>query len=1013
MADFHAGGDKSPTCPRCRRRFATFGGRRVHERMQHEREFHEEEIRAQATKRTKARWDVEELNMIAAFEAAHPDLTTTINQEIRDKVLPGRTIESIKSRRRMDSYKELVLRSARAASEPDIVSSSTTRRTTRSQRRPALAGIGEVEVEGEAAPATTSARRAASGIQPTAQPQVRLPSPVRPPPEEAVQSIREHLTLLSNTLDLRPPRGIAEVEAAMEEWLPSKPYVYKASRMGAAEELGCRKRRATAYRRTQKQWKKDRGRAVRNILAGVPDGQPAQPLGLQTFWTDLFSRSSPTERRRPRPIRSMEEPSPITPEELSTAIGGTKHDTSPGPDGRCLEDLKQLDPAKLLWAFNSILHFEDVPTGWTKGKTTLIPKVNSPTQPGEYRPITVTSLLLRTFNKIIAARLMKAAPLPSRQKGFAPEEGVAANLLLIQELIKERTTNNDSLCIAFIDFQKAFDSVGHPSLLAATKRWGLPTSLTNYIKNLYKKASTNIMGADVKITRGVLQGDPLSPYLFNICLDWALASLPAGVGASLAGEMLPYIAYADDVALTARTPLGLQALIDALVDGAGRVGLELGHKKCATINIFGDKKRKRWLVDSTKTFTASNSPLKCLQPGQAYKYLGIEIGPTRNPGEPRRSLTALIKDLGLLQKAPLKPQQKLWALKTVVIPKHQYTRVIGKTTKGTLQRLDLEIRKFLKKALHLPKDTPNAGLYTKVGDGGLGVPRFITLVPGLKRGLLERLSKSPDASVAKIAKSWIAPNTTSAKDLFKTANLHHRTQLYATIDGRGMTEAPTTPSNNTWVDDGTQLMKGATYVDCLKIRLGVINTRIRASRGRQGAPTTCDLGCGRVESLGHILQSCPVLAPERTKRHDNTLALLVKILEKKNLKIIREPTIRTAAGARKPDVVVWDGLRSVVLDVQIVADSACGPTLDGAHALKTSYYNTGDISEWVQKETGHLPSYTSLTFNWRGLLANASMSALQDLGLYKPDIKLLTVRSLEGSVALIRAHRDFGGWGRH
>ena len=536
--------------------------------------------------------------MMAAFEAVHPDSTTTMNQEIQEHVLPGRTIGSIKSRRREDSYKESVLRFARVAPQPAIVSSPTTRRT-RSQRRPVLEGV----VEEEVTPAITTARRVAGRCQPTAQPSLRSP------PEEGTQSVREHLTHLSNTLDLSFPRGIEDVNTAIEGWIPSKPYIYKAPRMGAEVEHGCRRRRITAYRNTQKQWKRDRGRAVRNILAGVPDGLPAQPPGLQTFWTDLFSRSSPTERRRPRTVRSMEEFSPITPEELSTAIKGTKHDTSPGPDGRCLEDLKQLDPAKLLWVFNSLLHLEDVPTSWGKGKTTLIPKVNSPTQPGEYRPITVTSLLLRTYNKIIAARLMKAAPLPSRQKGFAPEEGVAANLLLIQELIKERTKNNDSLCIAFIDFQKAFDSVGHPSLLAATRRWGMPTSLTNYIKNLYKKASTKIMGAEVKIRRGILQGDPLSPYLFNICFDWALASLPAGVGASLAGETIPYIAYADEVALTARTPLGLQALIDALVDGAGRVGLELGHKKCATINIRGDKKKKRWLVDSTNNFTASNFQL--------------------------------------------------------------------------------------------------------------------------------------------------------------------------------------------------------------------------------------------------------------------------------------------------------------------------------------------------------------------------------------------------------------------
>ena len=51
---------------------------------------------------------------------------------------------------------------------------------------------------------------------------------------------------------------------------------------------------------------------------------------------------------------------------------------------------------------------------------------------------------------------------------------------------------------------------------------------------------------------------------------------------------------------------------------------------------------------------------------------------------PRRGLAALIKDLGSVQKAPLKPQQKLCAVKNVAILKHLYTSVLRKTTKGIL-----------------------------------------------------------------------------------------------------------------------------------------------------------------------------------------------------------------------------------------------------------------------------------------------------------------------------------------
>ena len=182
--------------------------------------------------------------------------------------------------------------------------------------------------------------------------------------------------------------------------------------------------------------------------------------------------------------------------------------------------------------------------------------------------------------------------------------------------------------------------------------------------------------------------------------------MPAGVGARLAGIPIPYIAYADDVALTASTPCGLQASLNELAQGAAAVGLEIGLPKCATFYTRGDGKRKRWLVDSKTTFEVGGAKIKALGPGEKYKYLGLEVGPAMGHAEPRRALAALIKDLGSIQRAPLKPQQKLWSLKNVIIPKHQYPRVLGRTTKGNLERMDCEVRKFIKKALHLPKTPP-------------------------------------------------------------------------------------------------------------------------------------------------------------------------------------------------------------------------------------------------------------------------------------------------------------------
>ena len=64
-------------------------------------------------------------------------------------------------------------------------------------------------------------------------------------------------------------------------------------------------------------------------------------------------------------------------------------------------------------------------------------------------------------------------------------------------------------------------------------------------------------------------------------------------------------------------------------------------------------------MDTTTTFEVGGAKIKALGPGEYYKYLGLEVGPAMGQAEPRWALAALIKDLESLQKAPLKPQQKL------------------------------------------------------------------------------------------------------------------------------------------------------------------------------------------------------------------------------------------------------------------------------------------------------------------------------------------------------------------
>ena len=103
----------------------------------------------------------------------------------------------------------------------------------------------------------------------------------------------------------------------------------------------------------------------------------------------------------------------------------------------------------------------------------------------------------------MARRLMQRLPAEQRQKGFKPEEGVAANTTLLKRIFAAAKARPTPLYAAFIDFRKAFDSVGHVALLRALRRAGLSADSANYLRDVYSKISTTVLGRKTKIQRGV------------------------------------------------------------------------------------------------------------------------------------------------------------------------------------------------------------------------------------------------------------------------------------------------------------------------------------------------------------------------------------------------------------------------------------------------------------------------------------------------------------------------------
>uniref|UniRef100_A0A8C5TIF3 Reverse transcriptase domain-containing protein n=1 Tax=Malurus cyaneus samueli TaxID=2593467 RepID=A0A8C5TIF3_9PASS len=130
----------------------------------------------------------------------------------------------------------------------------------------------------------------------------------------------------------------------------------------------------------------------------------------------------------------------IMAKEIKKNIQEMSNSSAPGPDGITLGDIKKMDPdySQTMEIFNIWLTSGNIPDMVRGCRTVIILKSTTPERlrnVNNWRPMTIGSILLRLFSRILTARLTKACPLNPRQRGFIKAPGCSENLKLLQTLI--------------------------------------------------------------------------------------------------------------------------------------------------------------------------------------------------------------------------------------------------------------------------------------------------------------------------------------------------------------------------------------------------------------------------------------------------------------------------------------------------------------------------------------------------------------------------------------------------
>ena len=142
-----------------------------------------------------------------------------------------------------------------------------------------------------------------------------------------------------------------------------------------------------------------------------------------------------------------------------------------------------------------------------------------------YRPISLLSVIYKLFTKVVTNRISDSldAHQPREQAGFRSGYSTTDHIHALNQIIERTNEYRKPLCMAFIDYEKAFDSVEIAAVLEAIRNQGVSEVYCRVLEDIYREGTATIKihteTGKIPFKKGVRQGDTISPKLFTACLE--------------------------------------------------------------------------------------------------------------------------------------------------------------------------------------------------------------------------------------------------------------------------------------------------------------------------------------------------------------------------------------------------------------------------------------------------------------------------------------------------------------